>query len=165
VYRSGDQHEVAVTCRSDDEWKALCEVVGPWISHLAADATCDTAAGRFTRRADIDAAMAEWIASRPSTVAVELLQAKGVPAGVVQDGPALSVDPQLEARDFWHTFDHQVFGPRPFDRFPAIWSGTDLEPYVPSPGYLGEHNFDIFTELGGMTEEEIAVGMGDGLFE
>jgi crotonobetainyl-CoA:carnitine CoA-transferase CaiB-like acyl-CoA transferase len=164
VYRSGDQREVAITCRNDEEWENLCGVLGPWISHLADDSQCDTAAGRLARVADIDAALADWVQSRPAHVSQDLLQAAGVPAGVVQDGPALTDDPQLAARDFWRTFDHQVFGPRPFDRFPAIWSGTDLEPYMPSPGYLGEHNFDVFTQLAGMSEEDIAVGMGDGLF-
>jgi len=124
----------------------------------------DTAAGRIARVADINAALGEWVQSRPASVSQDLLQAAGVPAGVVQDGPALMADPQLAARDFWRSFDHQVFGQRPFDRFPALWSGTDLEPYVPSPGYLGEHNFDVFTQLAGMSEEDIAVGMGEGLF-
>ena len=52
----------------------------------------------------------------------------------------------------------------PFDRFPALWSGTDLEPYVPSPGYLGEHNFDVYRDLAGLSDDEIADGLADGLF-
>lgn len=164
VYRSGDQREVAITCRDDDDWRRLCEVLGPWISHLADDPQCATAAGRRERRVDIDMAIRDWVTSRPAAVAAELLQARGVPAGLVQNGDDLTADPQLAARGFWGAFDHQVFGLRPFDHFPAIWSGTDLEPYLPSPGYLGEHNFEVFAELAGMTEEDIAMGMGDGLF-
>jgi crotonobetainyl-CoA:carnitine CoA-transferase CaiB-like acyl-CoA transferase len=102
--------------------------------------------------------------SRPAAVAADLLQANGVPAGLVQNGADLMADPQLVAREFWRYQDHQVFGERPFDRFPAIWSGTDLLPYLPSPGYLGEHNFEVFGELAGMDEGGIAVAMGDGLF-
>ena len=48
---------------------------------------------------------------------------------------------------------------------PAIWSTSDLEPYLLSGAYIGEHNFEVYTDLAGMSEEEIAVGMGDGLFE
>ena len=51
-------------------------------------------------------------------------------------------DPQLLARDFWHTTDHAVFGERPYDRFPALWSTTDLQPYLLSGAYIGEHNFE-----------------------
>jgi crotonobetainyl-CoA:carnitine CoA-transferase CaiB-like acyl-CoA transferase len=164
VYRAGDQREVAVTCRDDAEWRRLCAVVGPGLSHLADDPAFATAAGRVARRDEVDAAMAEWVQTRTAEVAAAALQGNGVPAGLVQDGEDLMADPQLVARQFFRSWDHQVFGPRPYDRFPAIWSGSDLEPYLPSPGYLGEHNFEIFTELAGMSEEEVAIGMGDGLF-
>jgi crotonobetainyl-CoA:carnitine CoA-transferase CaiB-like acyl-CoA transferase len=73
-------------------------------------------------------------------------------------------DPQHVSRNLFRSGEHQVFGERPYDRFPALWSGTDLEPYLLSPAYLGEHNFEIFTEISGMTEEDVAIGMGDGLF-
>ena len=104
--------------------------------------------------------------ARPAAaeVGAEELQANGVPAGRVQDAEDLMRDPQLEARDFWRSTDHAVFGTRPYDRFPAIWSGTDLEPYLPSGAYIGEHNFDVYVELAGVDFEVIAEGMGDGLF-
>src|SRR5439155_1622492 len=60
--------------------------------------------------------------------------------------------------------EHAVFGERPYDRFPGLWSGTDLEPYMLSGAYIGEHNFEVYTELAGMSEEEIAAAMADGLF-
>ncbi len=73
-------------------------------------------------------------------------------------------DPQLVARDFWRSFDHPVFGTRPFDRFPGLWSTTDLLPYVPSGAFVGESNFDVYRDIAGMTEDEIGEGVGDGLF-
>ena len=33
-----------------------------------------------------------------------------------------------------------------------------------SGAYIGEHNFDVYRDLAGMSEDDIAVGMGDGLF-
>jgi crotonobetainyl-CoA:carnitine CoA-transferase CaiB-like acyl-CoA transferase len=95
---------------------------------------------------------------------VDALQGAGVAAGVVQDAPMMMEDPQLVARGFWRTFvDHPHFGTRPHDRFPACFSGSTLEPYVRSP-YFGEAMFEIYGQIAGMTEEEIAVGIGDGLF-
>jgi crotonobetainyl-CoA:carnitine CoA-transferase CaiB-like acyl-CoA transferase len=73
-------------------------------------------------------------------------------------------DPQLNARDMWRTFDHAVFGERPYDRFPAIWSGTSLEPYRAAPAYVGEHNFEVYPELAAIDEGAVAEGMADGLF-
>jgi crotonobetainyl-CoA:carnitine CoA-transferase CaiB-like acyl-CoA transferase len=164
VYRCGNQEELAITCRSDEEWVRLCSVVEWDIADLAADPALATAAGRFSRRADIDARLAEWCAHRPADAAAAALQAAGVPAGKVQDGGDLTNDPQLIARNFWRSTDHAVFGPRPFDRFPAMWSGTDLEPYFLSGAYIGEHNFDVYRELAGLDDDTIAERMGDGLF-
>ena len=73
-------------------------------------------------------------------------------------------DPQLVTRDLWRHCDHAVFGGRPYDRFPALWSASTLEPYVPPPAYVGEHNFEVYEELAGMDAGEIAEGMADGLF-
>jgi crotonobetainyl-CoA:carnitine CoA-transferase CaiB-like acyl-CoA transferase len=164
VFRCGDQREVAMTCRNDEEWTKLCATVGWGMSDLAQDPSLATAPGRFARVADINAVLKDWFATRPGTAAVEALQAVGVPAALVQDGGDLMADPQLLARDFWRATDHAVFGPRPFDRFPALWSSSDLEPYLLSGAYIGEHNFEVYRDLAGMGEEDIAVGMGDGLF-
>jgi hypothetical protein len=64
----------------------------------------------------------------------------------------------------WHRVDHAVFGDRPYDRHPALWSDMDLHPYVPPPSYVGEHNFEVYVELAGLDEVAIAEGMADGLF-
>ena len=53
---------------------------------------------------------------------------------------------------------------RPYDRFPALWSTSDLEPYLPSGAFIGEHNFEVYRDLAGMSEDDIAIGMSDGLF-
>jgi benzylsuccinate CoA-transferase BbsF subunit len=164
VYRCGDQHELAVTCRNDEEGVRLCETVGWAIADLAQDAELSTREGRLARRLEIDARLREWCTSRTADSAAAALQGNSVPAGVVQDGGALMADPQHAARNFWRQCQHAVFGERPYDRFPALWSGTDLEPYLPSGAFIGEHNFEVYGELAGTTEEDIAAGMGDGLF-
>lgn len=164
VYRCGDREELAITCRNDDEWRRLCETVGWGINDLAADDALGDVAGRFARVDEIDERLREWCATRTAADAEAALQDNGVPAGRVQDGGDLMEDPQLVARDFWGTTDHAVFGDRPYDRFPGLWSGTDLEPYVLSGAYIGEHNFEVYAELAGLDPETIAVGMGDGLF-
>jgi crotonobetainyl-CoA:carnitine CoA-transferase CaiB-like acyl-CoA transferase len=164
VYRCGDQHEVAITCRNDDEWVRLCETVSWDIGDLAGDPDLATAAGRFARREEIDARLRAWCTTRTAEAAAVALQSNGVPAGKVQDGGDLMADPQHVHRGLFRHTEHVVFGDRPYDRFPAIWSGTDLEPYVLSGGYIGESNFDVYTELAGVSEEDIAVGIGDGLY-
>ncbi len=164
VYRCGDQHEVAITCRNDGDWNRLCATVSWDIADLADDPELATRAGRIGHAAEIDERLSRWCASRTADAAADALQANGVPAGKVQDGGDLTADQQLIARNFWRTTQHAVFGERPYDRFPALWSTSDLEPYVLSGAFIGEHNFDVYRDLAGLDDEAIATGMSDGLF-
>ena len=115
---------------ADDEWARLCETVSWDIADLAGDPDLATVAGRFARREEIDDRLRSWCATRTADAAADALQGNGIPAGKVQDAGDLTVDPQHVHRNLFRHTDHVVFGERPYDRFPAIWSGTDLEPYV-----------------------------------
>ena len=131
--------ELAVTVRNDDDAAALRGVVG-------------------------NEDLAAWCKGRTATDAMYALQGAGIPAGRVQNGDVLThEDEQIAARNLLGMMKSDTFGERPFDRFPAKWSTSNLEPYRCAPAYLGEHNFEVLTELAGMTEEEIATAMGDDL--
>jgi benzylsuccinate CoA-transferase BbsF subunit len=164
VYRCGDLTEVAITCRNDDDWRRLCETVSWDIADLADDSELATSAGRIRRSDEVDERLRRWCATRTADAAVDALQANGVPAGQVQHAGDLMADPQLIDRNFWRTAQHDLFGERPFDRFPALWSTSDLEPYVPSGAFIGEHNFEVYRDLAGLDDEDIATGIGNGLF-
>ena len=123
----------------------------------------DAAAARAVIGGDLDT-LAAWCKDRTGREAMEALQAAGVPAGRVQNGHHLFIDDeQLRAREAFGTLPSDVFGDRPFDRYPARFSAMSLEPYRPAPNYLGEHAFEILGELAGMSEEDVAIAMGDGL--
>ena len=76
----------------------------------------------------------------------------------------INEDPQLAARGFWRDTTHDVFGDRTIDTFPALWNGRRLPASALSPSYLGEHNFEVWTQLAGLDFEEVAEGVGNGLF-
>ncbi|MEY2432707.1 MAG: hypothetical protein QOC92_2432, partial [Acidimicrobiaceae bacterium] len=158
-FRTADGQWIAITCRDDSDWARLVDVTG-----IPSDASLATVNGRIARLADVDALLSTWAATVAVDAAQELLQSAGVAAGKVQNAADLMTDPQLVAREVWHTCDHGVFGVRPFDRFPAIWSGSDLEPYRSAPCYVGEHNFEVYPEVAGLDEATVAEGMADGLF-
>src|SRR4051812_9128908 len=79
--RTKDRRWLAVSCRNDDERVRLAEI---------------------TAGADL----AQWAEHIDASDAQEQLQAAGIPAGMIQDGGDLMNDPQLIARDMWHTCDH-----------------------------------------------------------
>lgn len=148
-YPTSDGRWLAISCRDDEEWARLVAAIG-------VDPASD--------RKEADVVVGRWASTVAAEAAQDLLQGVGVAAGVVQDAGDLMSDPQLLARGLWRTCDHGVFGERPFDRFPALWSAMDLEPYAPPPCYVGEHNFEVYEALANMDVGEIAEGMGDGLF-
>ena len=158
-YRTIDGGFIAITCRHDDDWRRLVSATG-----LPSDARWETVPGRTERLADVNQALARWAGGVTADAAQATLQHAGVPAGKVQNAADLMADPQLVARGLWREGTHDVFGDRPYDRFPGLWSGTTLEPYLLSPTYVGEHNFEVYTEVAGLEEEFVAEGMADGLF-
>jgi len=159
VYRASDGF-VAISAPTDETWRALAGVVGAGLG----DAGLSALEHRRQRREDIDRVLTEWVAARTAMLAVEALQAVGVPAGKVQDAEELfSADPQLAARGYWQTLTSEVFGERPVEVFPALENGRRLLPR-PAPAWLGEHNLEVWTEVAGFTEEEVLEGMASGLF-
>lgn len=162
VYRSADGGWLAVSARDDVEWRRLCDALGD--GAVARELRALDVSARRARRGEIDAALAAWASARDADSAMHLLQEAGVPAGKVQDARDLvEADPQLAARGAFVAVPHATLGTQSFDRFPGTFSGVDLDPYRASPAF-GEHTFEVYGELLGMTEEEIALGIADGLF-
>lgn len=154
---------VAVSVTNPGQWQSLARLLGD--ATLAEPAWQDEAV-RAGHREEIDAAVGAWIKARDANTAMNELQAVGVPAGKVQHvGELTEEDPQHRARGFWQPAAHGMYGDRLTDTFPALWDGERPPVRRLSPTHLGEHNFEVYGDLAGMSPEEIAEGMGDGLFD
>jgi crotonobetainyl-CoA:carnitine CoA-transferase CaiB-like acyl-CoA transferase len=162
VYRCGDGEWLAVTARDDQEWRRLCGVIES--DELGADEGLATVEGRRARRAEVDAALARWTGSQAASGAMRRLQAVGVPAGMVQNARHMTdEDEQLAARAWLTYLDHPVRGRHAIDRYPARFSRTPLDQHTAAPVF-GQHSFEVYRTLLGMSDEEIAIAVGEGLF-
>ncbi len=148
----GDDSWVAVSVRSDDEWRGLCDAMRR--PDLARDARLAAAAGRREHHAEIDEAIAAWTRERGHYQAMHLLQARGVPAGAVLKGGETIVDPHLEARGFWDTVDHPEAGEYRQVTTPWRMSKSRRIHAAPAPG-LGEHNTFVLGDLLGLPASEL----------
>src|SRR5690606_38680285 len=92
---------------------------------------------------------------------LELLQAAGVAAGVVQRSSDLLQDPQLAHRRFFHPMVHAEMGEVPYEGHQFIIRGYPSGPRTPAP-LLGEHTFEVLTGILGMDVEAAAEFMGCG---
>ncbi len=83
-----------------------------------------------------------------------LLQAAGVPAGIVATDKDVTECPQLDSRGFFVWRDHPSVGRRRYPGHPYKYSETPLR-YDKAAPVLGEHNSLVYRELLGLPEAEI----------
>ena len=89
---------------------------------------------------------------------VSLLLGVGVPAGPISDYGEVFGSDQARAREMKMTIAHPVEGAIPNIGFPVKLMGTPQQVRRPPP-LLGEHNDEIFAELGiAESERRLATG-------
>lgn len=154
VYRClGQDRWLAVSVRSDEEWAALCDVLGR--PELAADARLSTAEGRRRESALVDGLLGEWARGLSADLAAELLQERGIPAGAVQDGRELvEHDPQLRARGFYVRAGHPVAGAFLHEGVPIRLTGTPGGIRRAAP-VLGADTDEVLREVAGLSPERL----------
>jgi len=150
----GDDEWIAISIEDDEQWMALCGVMGEPEWTLAPDYA--TMAGRRERHADIDAKLLEWTAGFEKYELMHTLQRSGVPAGAVLKGTDMLTDPQLEARGWWEEVVPTEIG-RPFKFVTPPWrmSASPFRPATPAP-CLGEHNDHVYLDILGLSPEKYA---------
>lgn len=151
---AGDDAWLAIAVETDEQWHALQQVIG-----CALD--CPTNADRLAAHDAIDATLAAWTTIREAPSAMRDLQSAGVPAGVVQRSSDLLADPQYEHRGFYRYLEHGEMGRIPYAGHQYRISGYDNGPRGPAP-MLGEHSFEVLTELLGLSEDDLSAAFASG---
>lgn len=130
---------VMVAVETDSQWKALAPLISlpdTWENET-----------RLERRAQIDAAVAGWLAGRNASAAAQELQEMGVPAAPVLDLGQVASSPHTFARNMIHEVSHPVYGDVPLINTPlADAARPHRSPHRLQPT-LGEHNEEIIGNL------------------
>ncbi|MDF1854071.1 CoA transferase [Pseudooceanicola sp.] len=138
-----DDRWVAISCRTDEEWRRLADEVG---GELAADTSLNTLAGRKANEDRIDAALEAWCATQQAIDVENRLQAKHIPAHLAASADDFYVDPQIES------WGHFVSLPRANGEISVVegchWklSRTPASPPRSSPDY-GRDNDQVLREI------------------
>lgn len=149
----GDDAWIAIACRDELDWVALCGVVAePW---------CDDAcfAGLDSRLAyedELDQRLAGWTRQGDARTLAAQLQAVGVAASAVQTPQQrIDEDPNTSAWGLWPEVEHRAMGRVRVDGLPVHLSETDwtLERGAPC---LGEHNERVLRDVLGLSAGEVA---------
>jgi len=152
AYRcSGEDRWCTIAVFTDDDWRALCQVMGdpPW-------ASAEKFAHERNRREnedELDTLIQQWtLQYTPEEVATKLQEA-GVSAAIVETGEDLHRDPQLKARGHFWVLEHQEIGPSTYDAMGSRLSKTPAELERAAP-VLGQDNYFVCTEILGLSDDD-----------
>jgi crotonobetainyl-CoA:carnitine CoA-transferase CaiB-like acyl-CoA transferase len=162
-YPCAGEDEWCVVCvRSDEEWARLQEALGrpDW----AADPRYASAADRMADREALDEHVAAWTREREPREVMEILQAAGVPAGIVAHPAHHMGDPQLAHRGYPKLVVQPDYEALMLEGPPFL--GDDLPEVIVEPApMLGEHTREIASRLLGLAESEIEALVEAGVLE
>ncbi|WP_298986449.1 CoA transferase [uncultured Roseibium sp.] len=149
-----------IAANKDEQWVLLTDHLG--LSALRARAEYATREDRKKNRLALKAELETVLKTRPARDWAKELNRIGVPSGAVLTVPEVLQMPQIADRGFLHTFQ-QVPG---VDRDIAVTTtGIKLDGDAPKvstpPPLLGEHNHEIWGELG-LSSQELEDLQSDG---
>lgn len=146
----GEDRWCTISVHDDEEWTRLRTVLGnpEW-----ADSRYDTLLGRKDNEEELDRRLAVWTRGYSAHAVLEVLQAAGVHAAVVNDMSDLFSDKQLEHRCTWCELEHPEMGQHHYEASPFTLSETPSELKRPAP-CLGEHNDYVYREILGLSPDE-----------
>ena len=153
IYRcAGEDRWIAIAAETDGQWRALCAELG--LDALADDARFAANGARVANEDALDAAITARTREREPHALMEALQARGVPAGVVQTmEDRMERDPQLAARGFYRRAPHPELGEHRFEGLPVRFSKARWRLDRGAP-LLGEHTREVATRVLGYSEAE-----------
>src|SRR5262249_46480347 len=159
-WRTADGKYVCIIAAGDGLFPRLCRAMGR--EDLLADPRFATMALRAEHGDEINAVVAAWCAARTAREIQDVLEAHEVPFGVAYSVADIFTDPHIAARGDIETVEDPVIGPvrmqgvyPRFSRTPgAIRSGAPR---------LGEHNDEVYGGLLGLSVDERARLVRDGI--
>jgi crotonobetainyl-CoA:carnitine CoA-transferase CaiB-like acyl-CoA transferase len=151
---TADGKEIVLAVGADRQFERLCAVLG--CPALSADERFRTNHARVKHREALKDLLRPLIAAHPRDSLLARLEAEFVPAGAVNDMPAVFATPQARSMLLHGTIDDaQITGFRT-----AVFHTHDDEVYrspLPPPPHYGEHTRQILADFLGLPTPQIEI--------
>ena len=152
VFPTSDGH-IILAIGNDGQFQRFCEIAGA--PGLAEEPRFKTNSQRIVHRAELIPLIAEIMRARSKQEWIEALEAATVPCGPINNMKEVFEDPQVKHRGLRIDMPHPQGGTAPVVASPMRLSQTPVE-YRFAPPLLGQHNNEIYRELLGKSDAEIA---------
>ena len=147
----GEDKWVAIAVANDEEWKALCKVMGN--PEWSKDGKFSDQFSRWQNQDELNKLLGTWTKDFTHYEVMHKLQKVGVAAGASLNTEEMYNDPHVKARGAFIEQEHHEGGRNLVWRTP--WKSALTKKNPPAP-LLGEHNDYVFKELLGLPDGEIA---------
>ena len=147
--KNWDDNWIAISCVDDTRWQSLVAQMG------RGDLAELTLAQRHERHDELDAVISAWTRPQDGMALMYRLQDVGVASHIVQNSPEYTADPQVIHRGQQVEVGHAKQGTTIVDGSRFVLSRTPAQVTYGGPT-LGEHTFDILTEVLGYDSDRIA---------
>lgn len=151
---------LVLACLTEAHWRAAAGVMGH--PEWADDPRFASLARRKEYEDALDALIEGWAAGRHGPDAAARLQAAGVPAGLALNATEILHEEHLQARVYYAYPEHAEAGIRAYDGPGFRLSATPVELRGPAP-LLGEHTTEIATQILGLSSDEVATLVAEGV--
>ena len=148
----GEDAWIAIAVESEQQWASLCRVLGK--PDLAVSSSFQNKEIRNQNRGILDQALSELTSLRETDKLFHALQAEGISAMPLLGPDEVMRDPHFVQRGTFIDIDHPVLGKEVI--FGPMWRQTtsSMENWAHAP-LLGQHTFDVMTDLLAMTKTEV----------
>lgn len=153
VYRCKDG-DYLIGANQDAVFARLCKAMGQ--PELSSDPRYVDHVSRGRHQDELDALVEEWTKVRTVAEVEAAMIAHSIPAGKIYRAPEMLQDEHFAARNALIEVDTPRWGKvRMQSAFPFL-SDTPSSVRTPAPTTVGEHNGEVYRDLLGMSESELA---------
>jgi formyl-CoA transferase len=154
LFKSMDGKWVVIAANHDNVFRRLCSAME--MPELGNDERFATHLARGTNQEEIEDIVSKWAAQHDAVDIDRTLNGAGVVCGPVYSIAEIFEDPQFRARDMLIEHDDPVIGPYIGPGIVPKFSKTPGEVRWSGPGEVGSHNDEIYGDLLGMSDDEVA---------
>ncbi|MGH3354298.1 MAG: CaiB/BaiF CoA transferase family protein, partial [Nocardioidaceae bacterium] len=152
MFRAGDGTWLVLTTSTDRTFNRLAAAMDR--QDMVTDPRYATNRDRVERRDEVNAIVDDWFQARSSEQIEEELNRHGVPVSPVNSIADIFEDPHYAARDMLVEVEHPKLGTLRLPGVTPKFSQTPGQVRRSGPT-LGEHNHEVYAELG-LTAEDLA---------